>query len=76
MPLNRFALSATFLALALASRAEDPKKEPAVAPASTPIVRIGNLAFLRSTEDAFSRARKEGKLVFVYRMLGELDGLT
>ena len=70
---NHYVLSATFLALALAARAEDPKKD-AVAP--SPFVKIGNLSFHRSSEDAFSRARKEGKLVFVYRMLGELDGLT
>jgi hypothetical protein len=34
------------------------------------------LALVARAEDAFSRARKEGKLVFVYRMLGDLDGLT
>ncbi|KAF0244974.1 MAG: hypothetical protein FD180_2014 [Planctomycetota bacterium] len=44
--------------------------------AVTPYVKVGDIVFYRSYEDAFPKARKEGKLVMVYRMLGELDGLT
>ncbi|MCE9583565.1 MAG: hypothetical protein K8T20_13850 [Planctomycetes bacterium] len=76
MRLNHFVLSATLLAIAATARAEDPKKDSAEPAAVTPFVKVGNLTFFRATEDAFSRARKEGKLVFVYRMLGDLDGLT
>jgi uncharacterized protein (DUF2147 family) len=45
-------------------------------PAVTPYVKVGDIVFYRSYEDAFPKAKKEGKLVLVYRMLGELDGLT
>ena len=42
----------------------------------TPFVKLGDVLFYRSYEDAFPKAKKEGKLVLLYRMLGELDGLT
>lgn len=71
-------LAAALLAgAALPSLADDAKPDAATQPpAVTPFVKLGNVAFFRSYEDAFSRARREGKLVVVYRMLGEMDGLT
>jgi hypothetical protein len=50
--------------------------EPAQTTALTPSVKVGETVFYRSHEDAFPRAKKEGKLVLFYRMLGELDGET
>lgn len=69
--------AALVLALAADLAAEDPQTEsrPA-APTVTQSVKLGDVTWYRSYEDAFPRARKAGKLVVVYRMLGELDGLT
>ena len=77
MRTSTLALAAAILALgASVSRGDDPKTADPQPAAPTPFVRIGNLSFFRSFEDAFARARKDGKLVVVYRMLGDLDGLT
>ena len=73
-----FAIACLVVASATSlAHADDPKPDTGGAqPGVTPYVKIGGLVFFRAYEDAFSRARKEGKLVMVYRMLGELDGLT
>ena len=47
--------------------------EATVQPA--PTVRIRGIDWIRSNEDAFERAKKEGKPVFLLRMLGEIDGV-
>jgi hypothetical protein len=68
-PLVTAALLAALASVALAD-------EPGQTAALTPSVRVGETVFYRSHEDAFPRAKKEGKLVLFYRMLGELDGET
>lgn len=73
------ALAAAVLAALLCptARADEPgNTAPATDAVVTPFTKVGDITFYRSFEDAFPKARKEGKLVFVYRMLGELDGLT
>ncbi len=71
--------AAAILALASTPRVEADEPQPGdttTQVAITPYVRIGEVTFHRSHEDAFPQARREGKLVILYRMLGELDGLT
>ena len=77
MRISTLVVAAAVLALGSSiALADDPKPADSQPVALTPLVKIGNLSFFRSYEDAFARARKEGKLVIVYRMLGDLDGLT
>lgn len=75
-----FALAgALTLAAGTSVRADDPGTQESPPPtlvAITPYVQVGDVVFHRSHEDAFPKARKEGKLVVLYRMLGEMDGLT
>jgi hypothetical protein len=74
----KFLATATVAALAFAgpARADEPGSQPAETVALTPFVAIEDVTFFRSYEDAFPKAKKEGKLVLFYRMLGDLDGLT
>lgn len=80
-------MKASFLAIAAAltlaagtcARADEPDTQTdtnTTIAAVTPYVKLGDVVFYRSYEDAFPKAKKEGKLVLLYRMLGELDGLT
>jgi hypothetical protein len=76
---NTLLLSAAAVALLCpaAARADDTEAgDSYAASAVTPYVKVGSVYFYRSYEDAFPKARKDGKLVLLYRMLGELDGLT
>lgn len=75
MNVKLLALALT-LSAALSARADDPKPADPAPAAPSPVVQVGSLTFFRSYEDAFAKAKKEGKLVIVYRMLGDLDGLT
>ena len=59
--------------IALPACADEPESQPT---AVTPFIKVGDTVFFRSYEDAFPRARREEKLVLLYRMLGDLDGLT
>lgn len=54
-------LPAILLLAALTARAED-------------VTRIGETEFLRDKDAAFARAKEEGKLVLLWRLLGSLDG--
>lgn len=66
------------LSAGICARADDPGMQPdhQTTTAVTPFVQVGDVVFYRSYEDAFPKAKKEGKLVLLYRMLGEMDGLT
>lgn len=73
------AVAALTLATGTCVRADDPYTQPEsnqTIAAVTPLVKVGDVPFYRSYEDAFPKAKKEGKLVVLYRMLGELDGMT
>ncbi|NUN47919.1 MAG: hypothetical protein HUU15_03715 [Candidatus Brocadiae bacterium] len=74
----KFLLAATLAALVATpqARAGEPDAQSAVTVAMTPFVAIEDVNFFRSYEDAFPKARRDGKLVLFYRMLGDLDGLT
>lgn len=80
MKVSLFAVAAALtLAAGTCVQADEPEtqsQESATVAAVTPIVKLGDVAFYRSYEDAFPKAKREGKLVLLYRMLGELDGLT
>ena len=80
MKASIFAIAgALTLAAGTCAWADDPNAQPdsnQTIAAVTPYVKVGDIVFYRSYEDAFPKAKKEGKLVLVYRMLGELDGLT
>lgn len=71
--------AALTLAAGTCARADEPDAQAdpnTTIAAVTPSVKLGDVVFYRSYEDAFPKAKKEGKLVLLYRMLGELDGLT
>lgn len=81
MKLHLLAVAAALtLAAGNVARADDSRsaaeEHPQTIAAISPYVKLGEVVYFRSYEDAFPKARKEGKLVLLYRMLGELDGLT